>query len=70
MTETEQALTGPLLHLKSAGYAELARTLLAGVRGPVSPREEAALERLSLAPARSAGDRALRTLVLGALRRT
>jgi len=69
MTETEQALTGPLLLLKSAGYAELARALLAGVRGPVSPREEAALERLSLAPARSPGDRALRTLVLGALRR-
>ena len=69
MTEVEQALTGPLMLLKSAGYADLVRTLAAGLaRGPTAP-ERAALERLSLASAGSMRERAMRALVLGALRR-
>jgi acyl-CoA hydrolase len=69
MTDVEQALTGPLMLLRSAGYADLVRTLAAGLaRGPTAP-ESAALERLSLASAASMREHAMRALVLGALRR-
>jgi acyl-CoA hydrolase len=69
MTQVEQALTGPLTQLKSAGYADLVRTLWAGlVRGPTAP-ERSALERLSLASAATMREHAMRALVLGALRR-
>ncbi len=69
MTEVEQALTGPLTLLKSAGYADLVRTLWAGLaRGPTAT-ERSALERLSLASAATMRERAMRALVLGALRR-
>ena len=69
MTATEQALAGALTSLKSAGYADLMRTLVAGVGASSLQREQDALERLSLASGGSLLDRALRTLVLGALRR-
>jgi hypothetical protein len=45
------------------------RTLVAGVGASSLQREQDALERLSLASGGSLLDRALRTLVLGALRR-
>ena len=70
MTETEQALAGRLTFLKSAGYGDLVRTLLAGLaRGPISTGEQAALDRLSLAAPATLRDRALHAVVLGALRR-
>ena len=56
--------------LKSAGYADLVRMLLAGLtRGPTTAEQRAALERLSLGDASGLADRAMRALVLGALRR-
>jgi hypothetical protein len=70
MTEVEQMLAGRLTFLKSAGYGDLVRTLLAGLsRGPASAQQQAALERLSLASPSTLRDRALRAVVLGALRR-
>jgi acyl-CoA hydrolase len=69
MTEGEQALAGRLTFLKSAGYGDLVRTLLAGLpRGTASAREHAALDRLSLASPATLRDRALRAVILGALR--
>jgi acyl-CoA hydrolase len=70
MTEVEQSLTGPLTLLRSTGYGDLVRTLLAGLGGKPTPGERAALDRLSLASAPTLRERALRALVLGALRRT
>jgi hypothetical protein len=70
MTEVEQTLAGRLTFLKSAGYGDLVRTLLAGLaRTPASAQEQAALERLSLASPATLLDRALRAVVLGSLRR-
>ncbi len=70
MTEIEQVLAPRLTFLGSAGYADLVGTLLAGLgRGPATTVERAALERLSLAAPRSLGERVLRSVVLGALRR-
>jgi acyl-CoA hydrolase len=70
MTEVEQALAGRLTFLKSTGYGDLARTLLAGLsRSSASAQQQAALERLSLASPSTLRDRALRAVVLGALRR-
>ena len=69
MTETEQSLAAALSGLKSAGYAELARMGLAGLPSAPSASDAAALERMSLAAPSSLGDRALKSLVLGALRR-
>jgi acyl-CoA hydrolase len=70
MTQVEQSLVGPLTLLKSAGYADLVRTLLAGLaRGSASAHEHAALDRLSLASPATLSERALRTAILGALRR-
>jgi hypothetical protein len=46
------------------------RTLFAGLaRRPASAREQAALDRLALLSPASVRDRALRAVVLGALRR-
>jgi acyl-CoA hydrolase len=70
MTEAEQALTGPLTFLRSAAYGDLLRVLAAGFGGQATPRERAALDRLSLASAATLRERALRALVLGALRRS
>lgn len=69
MTETEQSLAAALSELKSAGYVELARMGLAGLPSAPSASDSAALERMSLAAPSSLGDRALKSLVLGALRR-
>jgi hypothetical protein len=70
MTEVEQTLAGRLTFLKSAGYGDLVRTLFAGLaRRPASAREQAALDRLALLSPASVRDRALRAIVLGALRR-
>src|SRR5262249_45722981 len=70
MTEVEESLTSPLLALKRAPYPEVFRTLLTGMsRNPVSASETVALERLGLAAPRSLKERALRALVVGALRR-
>jgi hypothetical protein len=70
MTEVEQALAGRLTFLKSAGYGDLMATLVAGLaRASASTQEHAALNRLSLASPASLRDRALRAVVLGALRR-
>ena len=70
MTEVEQALAGRLTFLKSAGYGDLVATLFAGLaRTPASAQQQAALERLSLASPATLRDRALRAVVLGALRK-
>jgi acyl-CoA hydrolase len=70
MSEIEQGLAAPLTFLKSAGYGDLARTLLAGLAPSlVSPREQGALERLALASPVTLRDRLLRAVTLGALRR-
>jgi hypothetical protein len=69
MTEAEQALTGPLTLLKSASYADLVRTLWAGLVSGPTATEQSALERLSLASAATLREHAMRALVLGALRR-
>ena len=70
MTDIEQALLGPLQMLKSAHYASLVRTALAGIGRRPSPRERAALDRLWLDRPQSLADRAFRALVLGALRQS
>jgi hypothetical protein len=69
MTEIEQALAGSLTSLKSAGYADLMRMLWAGVARSFEVSERSALERMSLASAATMRERAMRALVLGALRR-
>jgi acyl-CoA hydrolase len=70
MTPVEQVLAGRLAFLKSAGYGDLVRTLVAGLSGgSTSAQEQAALDRLSLVAPATLRDRALRAVVLGALRR-
>jgi acyl-CoA hydrolase len=70
MTEVEQTLAGRLTFLKSAGYGDLVRTLVAGLaRTPASTPEQSALARLSLDAPLTLRDRALRAVVLGALRK-
>jgi len=70
MTEVEESLTNPLLALKRAPYPELLRILLAGSsRRPPIASETAALERMGLAAPRNLKERALRALVVGAVRR-
>jgi acyl-CoA hydrolase len=70
MTDVEESLTNPLLALKRAPYPELLRILLAGSsRRPPIASETAALERMGLAAPRNLKERALRALVLGAVRR-
>jgi len=68
MTPTEQALVPVLRALKSATPLGLARRLLKGAwHAPTKPQQDG-LERLQLAKPRSMGERALRALVLGAMR--
>jgi acyl-CoA hydrolase len=69
MTRIEQGLAHALSGLKRAGYADLARTGLGGLWSAPSPEHAAALERMALATPSTLRDRALRVLVLGALRR-
>jgi len=70
MTDVEELLTNPLLALKRAPYPELLRIFLAGwSRRPPIASETAALERMGLAAPRNLKERALRALVVGALRR-
>ena len=70
MTETEQELAASLTLLKSSGYADVVRILLAGIaQGVRGANEHAALERMGLPAPGSAREWAMRALVLGALRR-
>jgi acyl-CoA hydrolase len=69
MTETEQTLAAALSKLRSAGYADLARFAAAGLSGSLLAEHAQALQRIALAAPSSLRDRALRALVLGALRR-
>jgi hypothetical protein len=68
MTETEQSLAFALSGLKSAGYLDMLRTMLAGLAPAAAAEHTAALERMTLAQPTSLRDRAMRALVLGALR--
>jgi hypothetical protein len=71
MTEVERGLAPPLTVLRSAGYGELMGMARAGLAGSgVSPRERSALDRLGLAAPVTLRDRLLRTILLGALRRS
>ena len=71
MTEAEQALAPALSELKSASPADLVRTLWAGLSDwSLAPAERAAMERLGLAAPATLTEHAMRTLVVGALRRT
>jgi acyl-CoA hydrolase len=71
MTDVEQALAAALSALRTAGPADLVRTLAAGLASrQLAPGELAAVERLELAPPTSLTERALRVLVVGALRRS
>jgi acyl-CoA hydrolase len=71
MTEVEQTLAEALSGLRTAGAADLLRTLGAGLaRWRFTPAERAALERLSLAAPATLSDVTLRVLVAGALRRS
>jgi acyl-CoA hydrolase len=68
MTETEQSLAFALSALKSAGTLDMLRTMLAGLAPAATAEHTAALERMTLAQPTSLRDRAMRALVLGALR--
>jgi hypothetical protein len=69
MTDTEQALTGPLGRLKSASKLELLRMLVAGaVVRSTTEGERKALARMALQAPSRLTDRLLRLLLLGALR--
>jgi acyl-CoA hydrolase len=69
LTEVEEALAHPLLALKRAPYGELLRIFLAGASSAPTAAEMAALERLGLAAPAGLGERGLRALVVGTLRR-
>jgi acyl-CoA hydrolase len=70
MTEVEQRLALVLSELKTAAVADLARTFSAGLADwRRAPAERAALERLHLSAPTTLTGYALRTLVVGALRR-
>ena len=71
MTPVEQSLVGPLGALRSASQIQMLGMFLAGLSGaPAGPTAASALERLGLSAPAGIGERALRTLVTGALRRT
>jgi len=71
MTDVEQTLAGALSALRTAGPADLVRTLVAGLaHWQLASSERVALERLDLAAPASLANFALRTLVVGALRRS
>jgi hypothetical protein len=69
LTEVEEALAHPLLALKRAPYSELLRIFMAGLSTSVTAAEGPALERLRLAAPANLGERGLRALVIGAMRR-
>jgi acyl-CoA hydrolase len=69
LTEVEEALAHPLLALKRAPYGELFRIFLAGLSSAPTSAETASLERLGLAAPAGLGERGLRALVVGAMRR-
>ena len=71
MTEVEQALTGPLTCLRSAGYADLVRMLLGGPDARAHGGRASAPLSIGCALGDAGGfaDRAMRALVLGAMRR-
>ena len=70
MTDTEERLVGALSLLKGAGYVDLAKSVIAGLGSSLSEVHREALQRMSLDAPQSLRDRAMRALVLGALRRT
>jgi hypothetical protein len=65
----EETLAHPLLALKRAPYGELLRIFLAGASSAPTAMEMPALERLGLAAPAGLGERGLRALVVGTLRR-
>jgi hypothetical protein len=67
MTGTEERLAGALSRLKTAGYADLARSIVAGFVANARESDQDALRRMGLDAPQSLSDRALRALVLGAL---
>ena len=67
MTPVEQSLVEPLADLASASAGALARIFVRGF-GAIADSERAALQRLSLQEPGSYKDRALRRLILGAIR--
>ena len=70
MTETEMSLVPPLRDLRAARPLKLLELLARGCRtGPVSEMESAGLARLGLDRPGSLKERAMRALVLGAMRR-
>jgi acyl-CoA hydrolase len=70
LNSVEQSLVKPLLALKREPYSELLRIFLVGLfAAPPTASEVAALERLGLAAPANLGERTLRALVKGALRR-
>jgi hypothetical protein len=69
LTEVEETLAHPLLALKHAPYRELLRIFLTGVANVPTASELVALERLGLAAPAGLGERGLRALVVGSLRR-
>ena len=70
MTGTEMSLVPPLRELRAARPLKLLELLARGCRtGPVSEMESAGLVRLGLDRPGSLKERALRALVLGAMRR-
>jgi acyl-CoA hydrolase len=69
LTEVEEALAHPLLALKRAPYGELLRIVLTGISSTPTASEMTALDRLGLAAPAGLGERGLRALVVGALRR-
>jgi hypothetical protein len=69
LTEVEETLAHPLLALKRAPYGELFRIFLAGASRAPTASEMTALERLGLAAPAGLGERGLRALVAGTLRR-
>jgi acyl-CoA hydrolase len=71
MTATEQSLIAPLGLLKSASHIDLARAVLAGASFAKPTSEESAgLQRMGLEAPRALGDRLLRAVLLGAMRRS
>jgi acyl-CoA hydrolase len=67
MTGTEERLAGALSRLKTAGYADLARSIVACFVANARESDQDALRRMGLDAPQSLSDRALRALVLGAL---
>ena len=67
MTGTEERLAGALSRLKTAGYVDLARSIVSGFIANAGEADQDALRRMALDAPQSLSERALRALVLGAL---